>query len=368
MSRTRVPRETDLRSVNYSALSAPIEQAEVAAFEAETTASTPGWVPRRATTSRFVVLVVLAILFIGVPGLVVVGGLVGGLTAGSWGTLIVLGPTAITGGSMALPFILPAIRAPRRDFGWQEHYRLSRFAWENGLVYSSEALKPQYPGVLFKNLPALAYDHLTPATGPFFEIGNLRYGDSDDTAMSEVGHRGFLAIYIGGRLPQILLDAKSNDGLLGGIGTQFAGHPTVKLEGNFNRHFTLFCPTGYERDALYLFTPDFMVDLLDESLAFDVELIDAWMFVYSMKPLDLTDPAVLQRLFRIVETVGERAARRSSRYRDDQYSSPKAFAAKSTGPRMAMSLPAWIIVLPLAFLASFAWISLSIFLGAKIGM
>ena len=36
----------------------------------------------------------------------------------------------------------------------------------------------------------------------------------------------------------------------------------LSLEGDFDRYFTLYCPKEYERDALYVFTPDLMA-LLD---------------------------------------------------------------------------------------------------------
>ncbi len=46
----------------------------------------------------------------------------------------------------------------------------------------------------------------------------------------------------------------------------------LSLEGGFDRHFAMFVPRGYERDALYLFTPDVLALLIDHVADFDVEL------------------------------------------------------------------------------------------------
>lgn len=42
----------------------------------------------------------------------------------------------------------------------------------------------------------------------------------------------------------------------------------LSLEGDFDRYFTLYCPGDYERDALYVFTPDLLALLIDESRHF----------------------------------------------------------------------------------------------------
>jgi hypothetical protein len=355
----QVAADVDLKSINYSALTDPVDPAEVAAFEAETNAGPARWLPRRGSTGAAPVLIVFALLFIVAPAFVLLDALVTGL-AGSWGFLVAAAPLCITVIALSSYILVPSFASPRRSFGWEQHYRLSRFAWENGFTYSPESAKPTYKGALFYNLPAIVYNHIVSNTGRFFDIGNVRYGSPGaDNAVTEVSHRGFLAVHIGGALPHIILDAKANDGRTGGIGMQFSDQPTLRLEGNFNEHFTLYCPPGYERDALYILTPDLMALLLDESLAFDVELVGDWMFVYAMKPFDFMDVATYQRLFRIVETVGERAARRSTWYRDDQYSSPEAAAAKPRGSRMKVRIPRWFLVLLLALLASISWIFVS---------
>lgn len=349
--------ETNLRSIDYSALTAPILPSDVQEFEAELRGDGVLWSPRpqRGGVSRG--LIVATVIFVVAP-LAAAGVLA---LLGAWPQLIAFGPACVATAILAVFFIVPAAQSRRRAFGWEQHYRLSRFAWENGIEYRTGPDRPDYKGVMFDNLPALVMDHLTSTTGTYFDVGNLAYGTQES---AHEGNRGFLAVHLGGALPQIILDAKANNGLMGGLGTHLAGQPTLSLEGDFDRYFTLYCPPGYERDALYIFTPDLMADLIDESHIFDVELRGEWMFAYSMTALDLTDPALLERMFRIVRTVAERAAKRSSRYRDDLYTSLDAAAAKPQGNRIPVSFPRRFGIIMLLWVASVAWIPLAPVAGA----
>jgi hypothetical protein len=61
-----------------------------------------------------------------------------------------------------------------------------------------------------------------------------------------------------------------------------------------------------------------MALLIDNAGSFDVEIIDDWMFIYSVKPFAMTDPRVLHRLFSIVSTVGAKTLKQTERYRDER--------------------------------------------------
>ena len=106
----------------------------------------------------------------------------------------------------------------------------------------------------------------------------------------------------------------------------------LSLEGDFDQYFTLYCPKAYERDALYVFTPDLMALLIDNAAPFDVEIVDDWMFVYSAKPFRSTEPAVYQRLFQIVDTVGAKTLSQTDRYVDENIGQ---FAANIVAPQGA---------------------------------
>ena len=49
-----------------------------------------------------------------------------------------------------------------------------------------------------------------------------------------------------------------------------------------------------------------MARLIDEAAELDVEIVDDWMFFYSAKIFDLTDPDIIAGLFRIIDLVGEK--------------------------------------------------------------
>ena len=202
---------------------------------------------------------------------------------------------------------------------WSRWTRLDRFARANGLTFLPSAV-PAYPGAIFGlGQGRLATDHLATATGRYLDLGNYRYstGSGDDRTTHQWG---FLALKLDRVLPHILLDAKANNGLFGTstLPISFDRAQVLSLEGDFDRYFTLYCPKDYERDALYVFTPDLLALLIDESRHFDVEIVDDWMFVYSATRFDMTDPGTLRRLFRIVDTVGAKTLRQTARYSDER--------------------------------------------------
>ena len=81
-------------------------------------------------------------------------------------------------------------------------------------------------------------------------------------------------------MPDLLLEKKSflsSDTLLG----QLPEH--VKLEGDFNKYFTLSIRKGYEVEALEVFTPDVMVELVEKCESLSLEIINNHLFIYDNK-------------------------------------------------------------------------------------
>jgi hypothetical protein len=169
-----------------------------------------------------------------------------------------------------------------------------------------------------------------------------------------------MAVKLDRQLPQMLLEAKANAGL---FGTVRVGDTSVvvTLEGDFNEYFTLRVPMGYERDARYVLTPDLMALLIDESSAFDVELIDDWMFIYSPEPFVGADPQLYERLFRILSTVGVKTVRQTSRYTDPR---PRWSGAK--GARFVRGIPLWIVVVGWCAVAAFALVLVLSLIGSAV--
>ncbi|HEU4849202.1 MAG TPA: hypothetical protein VFS93_02195, partial [Terrimesophilobacter sp.] len=182
---------------------------------------------------------------------------------------------------------------------------------------------------------------LSRADGPTVDIGDLRY--TTGSGKNRTTHEwGFVAIRLDRMMPQMILDAKSNNFLGTNLPVSFSRNQVLSLEGDFDRYFTLYCPREYERDALYVFTPDLMARLVDEAALFDVEIVDDWMFLYSASPFDLADATTLARIFRIVDTVGAKTLDRTERYADSKVVSGAVAAASGAplGARMSANVVA----------------------------
>ncbi|THG32347.1 hypothetical protein [Naasia lichenicola] len=296
----------------------------------------------------------------------------GAFRLGAW--IFVLAPALIIAG-----IIWGAIASLRKAFGisrWQRWARLDRFAAVNGMRYSPVVAAGIEPGMVFNqgssrtnlDLFELGDGWLSSAV----RIGNYRYttGSGDD---ARTWNWGCLSIQLDRPLPHMLLDATGNDSSFFGrrvsnLPSSVSPDQRLSLEGDFDRYFTLYAPRQYERDALYVFTPDLMALLVDEvgdtrvggtvggtgggsrgrRAAFDVEIVDDRMYVYSSAPFDLADPGVWQRLLGIVTTVGSKTLRQTVRYSDQRG------AAGTIAPqgRRLRGRTSWITIF--VFLAVFA--------------
>lgn len=73
----------------------------------------------------------------------------------------------------------------------------------------------------------------------------------------------YLRIDMNRNLPHVILDSTvDNVNVLGKVFNNLPDdidpNQRLSLEGGFNDYFTLYAPKDYERDALYIFTPDLM--------------------------------------------------------------------------------------------------------------
>jgi hypothetical protein len=203
---------------------------------------------------------------------------------------------------------------------------LREFATDNGLLYRARSELPAYPGCIFTamgtRLPYV-YDHLSTTSGRYLDFGNYHsYSETGDGPGGRIdpdplrNSWGFIALQMDRQLPNILLISKNP---VGGQ-TVLPAHPDpsqqLSLEGNFDDYFTLYCPKGFEQDALYIFTPDLMALLMDDAAPFDVEIIDKWMFLYVPRPFNMMDTTLYQRVFGILDTVGAKIVGQTSHYSD----------------------------------------------------
>lgn len=219
------------------------------------------------------------------------------------------------------------------------------FAAANGWGYEPSAPAPSFTGAIFEFLlGATSTDRFVGAAAEF-EVGVVsgRVGGGQDWAgtggnvkvsfsTNEVMTFGYLAVRLERKLPQFVLDSsKNDDGRFSNLPMPIAAGQQLSLEGDFDKHFTLHSPHGYERDALYIFTPDLMALLIDETGDFDVEIVDEWFFVYARGGWDLSNATLWRRLDRIRHVVGAKAITRT-----DLYANERDPAAIAEGSRLRM--------------------------------
>lgn len=209
------------------------------------------------------------------------------------------------------------------------------FAAANGWTYTPAGI-PDFTGSMFDYLQgattADVFRTAEGARGPRTEVGLVTGTVAGGQAWPgtngmvrttfETNERytmGYLAIQLDAALPQYVLDAKRNDaGPISSIIMPIAGGQIISLEGDFDSHFTLYGPKGYERDARYVFTPDLMGLLIDETGDFDVEIVDDRLYVYARGGWDLASATLWRRLSRIRDVVGAKALRQTMRYSDER--------------------------------------------------
>jgi len=339
------------RTVDYTALTAPVTKQEVKAFKAEMRASGVSWgsgavIKGLAVGCAFIVLAAIAVTtltsFVSMSSRAMADG-------GSPATLLsIVVPLAFIVGLVAVASV--GLRSALGMRSWEKWMRLSRFAAANGLVFSASSPDPQYPGAIFgQGHSRKALDHLRSTGDRFLDMGNYRY--TTGSGKNSTTHNwGFMALHLDRRLPHMVLDSKANNSWFGtNLPSTFKKEQALALEGDFNEYFTLYCPREYERDALYVFTPDLMALLIDEAAPFDVEIVDDWMFVYSSTVFNTASPAVYQRLFRIVDTVGAKTLSQTDRYVDERIGTFAANIVAPQGQRLKRGVPVAAIIITAVF-------------------
>jgi hypothetical protein len=338
-----------LTRLDWTAFTTPLTAQEVQRWKAAAKAR-GGW--SDDSVSRIVVTVVLLVPLVLVFGLVGMGALAGGIAGMTSGD-----PGRVAGSALALGLgavalacvpvlVWVCVKVLPNERRWERWMRLDWFARTNGMTFSPADPDPAYAGAIFHlGGSRRALDHFRPAEGRFFDLGNFQYVVSNGKSSTTITW-GFLALHLERRLPNMLLDSTQNNTWGStGLGALFSRDQVLSLEGDFDRFFTLYCPKQYERDALYVFTPDLMALCIDEAAPFDIEIVDDWMFVYSPRAFALEDPRLLGRLFRIIDVVGAKALRQTHRYRDDRAPAPfVANVVAQPGQRLRRRFPTAVLV------------------------
>ncbi|WP_026851144.1 hypothetical protein [Glaciibacter superstes] len=229
-----------------------------------------------------------------------------------------VGMSTITGlflfGGIMLTWVF--IRRSARRGTPKRHYRFAKFAYENGMTY----LPGPYEGTHVT--PWADRGQLTvsrvihPVSQRSIEFANYEL-KSGPAGSQSTQFGGYGAMRLSTHLPHIVLHAKGGSPAVVSAAVLPARAQRLSLEGDFDEYFSLYCPEEYERDALYLFTPDVMVRLIDGVRGFDIEIIDDWLFFVRSRDVVTLDPADWKGLRDAIFALGEKITR-WERWRDDR--------------------------------------------------
>ena len=343
-------------SIDWTAFTQPVTVAQTQQWKAAAKASGAKWAGDGIARLVIVLVLLAPMIFIsGLVGFLAIAAAIAAFVSGD-STVALGGVMSLVIGLLSLAVAALMVWVCRLVFPderrWERWMRLQEFGRDNGLTFSPLDDNPNYPGAIFHYGASRAtVDHFRPVEGRFFDFGNFRYVVSTGKSSTTVTW-GFLAMQLDRRLPHMLLDSVHNNSWrTGGLAGLFTRDQVLSLEGDFDKWFTLYCPKEYERDALYVFTPDLMALCIDEAAPFDIEIIDDWMLVYSPRAFRMDDPQLLARLFRIIATVGTKALRGTDRYHDEKVAAPfVANVVASPGQRLRRRFPTAVVIVLLVVL------------------
>lgn len=236
-----------------------------------------------------------------------------GPTLGGIAVVALLGAIAI----MALVWMWQAVRRDiRLSNRWRRRLRLVRFAESNGGAFVPEMLKPQLPGTIFRlGVYRRAFDVVDLRRSRGLTMGSLSATGKD---LFGTRRWAFAIMRLETRMPHLVLEARRPRRNLSRrlFGWTFRGSQRLSLEGDFDRHFSLFVPAGYGSDALYVFTPDLMALLVDRAHGFDVEIVDDALVLSRPGALRPDDAVSLAGLVDVVDALRDKARRQTHRYAD----------------------------------------------------
>lgn len=177
--------------------------------------------------------------------------------------------------------------------------RLYKLALQNNATLVADEPHPPHNGLIFQHgHHRMQQEAFTFPNG--IEIGNYQYftGSGRQTRQWEWG---YAVIPLLRTVPHMLLDAKANNaGWFSSLPSGLKASTKLRLEGNFNKHFTLRVHKKQERDALYILTPDVMEDLIDKASGYDIELRDTTLFLYHQDFFNLTNESALRDIADII--------------------------------------------------------------------
>jgi hypothetical protein len=208
---------------------------------------------------------------------------------------------------IAVLLVRSTVRVWARRTSHRTHIQLLQFAEANGFDYIAGPVGAQRD-MPWRNRGSLNLHRVLRSRHERgIEIADYEITGNSNNLAAQFG--GFCALRLSAPLPHIMVRAQSRRR----PGMSSAGAPRdmqrLRLEGDFDRHFELYCPEGYEADALYLFTPDVMARLIDYVSEFDIEVVDDWIILSTPRDLVTTSPQDWAAIAGAVDAIDDRVER-----------------------------------------------------------
>ncbi|MFF7681112.1 hypothetical protein ACFZA2_00025 [Microbacterium sp. NPDC007973] len=153
---------------------------------------------------------------------------------------------------------------------------------------------------------------------PRFASGDTEFGTVRARA-SRARAWQYVSVRLASAVPHLVLDSRTN-GRGGELPASIDRGQRLRLEGDFDRSFHTYAPSGYGPDALYVLTPDVMAALVDHSPGFDVEMRDDRLVFFRGADADYTTAADWERVDAVLRHVVPRIAAHAERYVDERVS------------------------------------------------
>ncbi len=128
----------------------------------------------------------------------------------------------------------------------------------------------------------------------------------------------YAAVTLAHPVPHLVLESVAGRRIAGRLPAQLARAQRLSLEGDFDRRFQLHTPEAYERDALYILTPDVMAALVDAAPGYHVEMLDHTLLFFSDSDTDFDAPHAWQRVDRVLTEAARAVQASALRYRDER--------------------------------------------------
>ncbi|HEY1085244.1 MAG TPA: hypothetical protein VGE34_00775 [Candidatus Saccharimonadales bacterium] len=228
--------------------------------------------------------------------------------------------------------------------------KLYKFATQNNLKLKAGVSSPGYAGTIFDEGHSRMIDQaLSFPDGS--EIGNYQYTTGSGKS-TQVHLWTYARAPLKRQLPNMLLDSKHNNlfGTFTSLPNSMKSNQVLSLEGDFDKHFTLYAPVAYKTDALYIFTPDVMAAIIDAGKDYDMEIIGNELFLYRSQTVRIDSEQELTKILTILGKISTELLDQTDYYADKRVGDRGQDVIAQPGQRLKQRMNPLAITLVAIFL------------------